>query len=264
MFVPPPVKTEEGQAGKGSLLKEGLYGFKYIYERKSLFYLMITILCINLAGGFSQSLMAPMILLRTDNNSTALGVVQSVFSIGAVVGGLIVTAWGGFKKRIRGMLLGWAMFGALGLVLFGLGRNLYVWIPALALAAMTFPFTQSASDSIWQSKVAQDVQGRVFSARRMIAWLSSPFMPLVAGAIADYATEPAMQSDSWLARTFGWMVGNTPGSGMALQFVVSGILFIGVAVAAWFIPKVRDVETLMPDHDEHKKAEPEAVGASEA
>ena len=255
VFVPPPQRTEEGQAGKGSLLKEGLYGFKYIYERKSLFYLMITILCINFAAGFSSSLITPMILLRTDNNSTTLGVALSAYSIGAVVGGLIVTAWGGFKKRIRGMLLGWIIFGALGLVLFGLGRNLYVWIPALAFAAMTHPFTQSASDSIWQSKVAQDVQGRVFSARRMIAWLTGPFMPLVAGAIADYATEPAMQSDTWLARNFGWMVGNTPGSGMALQYVASGILFIGVVVAAWFIPKVRNVEILLPDHDQLKKAE---------
>lgn len=254
VHVPRPEKTEEGQAGKGNLLQESLYGFKYIFQRKSLLALLLVILGINIAGGLSQPLISPFILLRTNNNSSALGIVLSVFSIGGVVGGLIVSAWGGFKKKIRGMLLGWMVYAVFGLFIFGLGRNLYVWLPSAFLALMTFPLTQSASNAIWQAKVAQDVQGRVFSARRMIAWLTDPIMPLVAGAMADYVTEPAMKGNTWLARTFGGLVGNSPGSGMALQFLLSGILWIGVLVAAWFIPHVRNVETILPDHDQLKKA----------
>lgn len=254
VHVPRPEKTEEGQAGKGNLLQESLYGFKYIFQRKSLLALLLVILGINIAGGLSQPLISPFILLRTNNNSSALGIVLSVFSIGGVAGGLIVSAWGGFKKKIRGMLLGWMMYAVFGLFVFGLGRNLYVWLPSAFLALMTFPLTQSASNAIWQAKVAQDVQGRVFSARRMIAWLTDPVMPLVAGAMADYVTEPAMKGNTWLARTFGGLVGNSPGSGMALQFLLSGILWIGVLVAAWFIPHVRNVETILPDHDQLKKA----------
>jgi DHA3 family macrolide efflux protein-like MFS transporter len=155
--VPQPAHTEEGQAGKGSLLQEALYGFKYIFARRSLLSLLLLILSLNLVHGFSGSLFAPMILLRTDNNSATLGAAESAFALGGVVGGLVVSAWGGFKKRIRGMLLGWSLFAFFGLVLFGLGRSLYVWIPALFLASMTFPLTQSASNSIWQAKVAPDL-----------------------------------------------------------------------------------------------------------
>lgn len=254
VHVPQPEQTEEGQAGKGNLMDEAVYGFKYIFARRSLLSLLLVIMCLNLVHGFSNTLLAPMVLLRTDNNSAALGAVESAFAVGGVVGGLLVSAWGGFKRRIRGMLLGWSLFAFFGLILFGLGRSLYIWIPAALLSSMTFPLTQSASNAIWQSKVAPDIQGRVFSARRLIAWLMDPIMPIVAGLTADYVTEPAMSAPTGLGGLFGWMVGNTPGSGMSLQFVVSGLAYLMILAVAWFLPAVRNVETALPDHDQIKKA----------
>jgi DHA3 family macrolide efflux protein-like MFS transporter len=251
--VPHPELTEEGQAGKGSLMKEAAYGFKYIFARRSLLSLLLVILCLNLVGGLSQSLFAPMILLRTENNSASLGAVQSAFAVGGVVGGLIVSAWGGFKKRIRGMLIGWSLYAVFGLILFGLGRSLYMWIPVAFVAAINFPLTQSASNAIWQSKVAPDVQGRVFSARRLIAWLVDPIMPVLSGLLADHVMEPAMNENSGLAQIFGGLVGTSPGSGMALLFVISGLLYLTVTAAAWFLPVIRNVETILPDHDQIEK-----------
>jgi hypothetical protein len=120
---------------------------------------------------------------------------------------------------------------------------------------MTFPVTQSASNAIWQSKVAPDIQGRVFSARRLIAWVTNPIMPLVAGATADYLTEPAMAAGGAFARLFGGLVGTEPGSGMAVQYIFSGIAYIGVVLIAWFIPRVRHVETDLPDHEDMKEVD---------
>jgi DHA3 family macrolide efflux protein-like MFS transporter len=256
VHVPQPVLTEEGQAGKGNLIKEAGYGFKYIFARRSLLTLLLVILGLNLVGGFSQSLLAPMILLRTNNNSASLGAIESAFAIGGVVGGLIVSAWGGFKKRIRGMVIGWALYAFFGLILFGIARRMVIWIPIAFLAAINFPLTQSASNSIWQAKVAPDVQGRVFSARRLIAWLVEPIMPIIAGLTADYVMEPAMNSNSFMAHSFGWLVGTSPGSGMSLQFIISGLLYLLVASAALYIPFVRNVETILPDHDQMQKVEP--------
>jgi MFS family permease len=264
VHVPQPEKTEEGQAGKGSLLSEALYGFKYIFARRSLLSLLIVILCLNLFQGFSGALFAPMILLRTDNNSASLGAVQSAFAVGGVLGGLIVSAWGGFKKRIRGMLLGWAMYAVFGLILFGLARSVPFWLPIAVLASISFPLTQSASNAIWQSKVAPDIQGRVFSARRLIAWLVDPIMPVVAGLTADYVTEPAMHTGGGLSQTFGWLVGTGPGSGMSVQFLISGVAYLGIILVAWFLPAVRNVETLLPDHDQMKKADGSPVPAEAA
>ena len=256
VHVPQPALTEEGQAGKGNLLKEAGYGFKYIFARRSLLSLLLVILGLNLVGGFSQSLLAPMILLRTNNSSASLGAIQSAFAIGGVVGGLIVSAWGGFKKRIRGIVIGWSLYAFFGLILFGLARSMVMWLPIAFLAAINFPLTQSASNSIWQAKVAPDIQGRVFSARRLIAWLVDPIMPVLAGLTADYVMEPAMNSNSALAHSFGWLVGASPGSGMSLQFIISGLLYLAVASVALYIPFVRNVETILPDHDQMQKVAP--------
>jgi DHA3 family macrolide efflux protein-like MFS transporter len=258
VFIPQPEKTVEGQTGKGNLVSEAAYGFKYIFQRKPLLNLLLVILCLNLVHGLSNSLFAPMLLSRSNNNSAVLGSAQSAFAIGGVVGGLIVSAWGGFKKRIRGMLFGWGMFAFFGLIVFGLGRNLYIWIPAAVLASLTFPFTQSASNAIWQSKVAPDIQGRVFSARRLIAWMVEPIMPVVAGALADYVTEPAMLGQTGLANAFGWLVGTEPGSGMSLQFLAAGLGYILIVIIAWFLPNIRNVETLLPDHDQLERVEDQA------
>ncbi len=162
-------------------------------------------------SGVAQILDCPYDPYPNEQQQCIAGAVQSAFAVGGVAGGLIVSVWGGFKKkRLRGMLLGWGMSGLLGFVCFGLGRSLYAWIPLAALAAMGFPLSQSASNAIWQSKVAPDVQGRVFAARRFIAWLTDPIMPVVAGALADYVTEPAMlNTSSFLSGTFGWMTGTT-------------------------------------------------------
>ena len=263
VYIPQPERTQEGQAGQGSLMKEAAFGFKYIFARRSLLSLLLVIMCLNLAGGLAQSLFAPMILLRTNNESSVLGAVQSAFAVGGVVGGLIVSAWGGYKKRIRGMLIGWSLYAVFGLILFGLARSLTMWIPIAFLAALNFPMTQSASNSIWQSKVAPDVQGRVFSARRLIAWLVDPIMPVTSGVMADYVMEPAMTGNTALARTFGGLVGTSPGSGMSLQFIVAGVLYLFVIVVAWFIPAIRNVETILPDHDQLAKATETAVKASE-
>ena len=73
--------------------------------------------------------------------------------------------------------------------------------------------------------------------------------------MADYVMEPGMQAHTGLANTFGWLVGNEPGSGMSLQFIISRLLYISVVAFAWFIPNVRNVEVLLPDHDELKKVE---------
>ncbi|NTU54985.1 MAG: MFS transporter [Anaerolineales bacterium] len=140
------------------------------------------------------NLFAPFILTRTNYNSASLGAVESAAAIGAVVGGILVTAWPGFKRRMTNIFVGEAMTGLFMLTLFGLGRSLPVWIIFAALGSITPVFVNGSSQAIWQSKVAPDLQGRVFSARRMIAWITDPITPLLAGALADYVTEPGIKA----------------------------------------------------------------------
>ena len=249
VHIPNPERTAEGQAGQGSLVHEALYGFRYIFARRGLLGLLLFFITLNFIIGLSASLFSPFILARTDNSSTALGAVQSAAAIGAVAGGLLVSLWGGFRRRMHSIFLGEALTGLFCLTLFGMAQTLPGWAITAAIGAIFPSFTNGASQAIWQAKVAPDVQGRVFSARRMIAWSMGPITPILAGLLADYVTEPAMQSDTWAAAVFGPMLGSGPGSGMALQLFLTGIAYIAVTLYVFlFVPLVRNLEDNLPDH----------------
>jgi len=254
VHIPPPQKTAEGEASRGGMLKESLYGFRYIFERKNLLHLLLFFLTLNVVIGLAFNVFSPYILERTRNDSAYLGYVRSAAAIGAVVGGLLVGLWGGFKRRMRSILIGEALTGLVALICFGLVRSLPFWIVVAGLGAIFGPFVNGASQAIWQAKVAPDLQGRVFSARRFIAFAIGPVVPVASGALADYVTEPAMTSATWLSGTFGWLVGTEPGSGMALQFVLAGVLYVLLVLgAALFLPTIRNLEDQLPDHDESER-----------
>ncbi len=62
--------------------------------------------------------------------------------------------------------------------------------------------------------------------------------------------EPAMQNGTWVSRLFGWMAGTGPGSGMAVMMVVFGILTILALCSGYIFPSIRNMEDLLPDHDQ--------------
>ncbi|HCK64626.1 MAG TPA: MFS transporter [Anaerolineae bacterium] len=255
VHIPQPEKTEEGAKGQGNVWQEAAYGFKYIFARPSLLGLQLIFFVGNLFAGISFTLVAPMILSRTGNNEIIFGSVQTAGAIAAVIGGIIMSAWGGFKRRSHGVLVGWIISGA-GIAILGLVGGVPVWILGIALSAIVVPLVNGSNQAIWQAKVAPDVQGRVFSARRLIAWFTNPISPIIAGTLADFVLEPQMRIDSPLSQTFGWLVGTGEGAGMALIIFFCGLLSVLVGVAGYFVPAISKADTLLPDHDELKKAEP--------
>jgi len=201
-------------------------------------------------SGIGFTVFAPMILARSDQNSVVFGTVQSMFAVGSIAGGLLMSAWGGFKRRTHGVLFGWILSG-LGMAAIGLGRNLYWWIPAAIFINLVVPLVNGSNQALWQAKVAPDLQGRVFSARRLIAWFTNPITPIIGGTLADFVLEPGMRAQGGLANTFGWLVGGTgPGTGMSLLMILCGLGAALVGLSGYLIGPVRNAEDLLPDHDQ--------------
>jgi len=249
VYVPQPARTAKGEQGRGSVWHEAAYGFRYIFARPSLLGLQMVFFFGNLFAGIAYTVQSPMILARTASDSVIFGMVQSAGAIGGVAGGIIMSAWGGFRRRVYGVLLGWALSSA-AMAFIGIGRGLSLWLPAVFLTSLFSPLINTSNQAIWQAKVAPDVQGRVFSARRLIAWFTNPISPIIAGTVADFVLEPAMRGESRLAALFGGLVGVGPGAGMGLLMVCCGALGVLVPVVAGFIPAIRDAETRLPDHDQ--------------
>jgi MFS family permease len=250
VHIPQPKITEEGRQAQGNILKEAVFGFGYILKRPPLLALQLVFLTGNFFVGIPMAVQAAMILANTSSNAKVLAIVNSAGAVGGVVGGLVMSAWGGPKRRVHGVLFGWFISSLLGTVLMGLGRITPVWAVAAFLGVFFVPIINGSNQAIWQAKVPPDLQGKVFSIRRLIAWFVSPLAMLIAGPLADKILEPAMQDpQSILATTTGWFMGTGPGRGMALLFVLGGCIAALVGICGYVFRNLRDVDILLPDHD---------------
>lgn len=248
IHIPQPPRTVEGEQAQGSLLKEAWFGFQYIFARPSLLGLQLVFFFGNLCSGIAYTVIAPMILLRTGNNSVSLGLAQSAGAIGGIAGGVLMSAWGGFKRKVHGVLAGWIL-SSFFLALVGLGTSIPIWVVTMALSSILSPLINGSNQAIWQSKVAPDVQGRVFSARRLIAWMTNPISPLIAGTLGDYVLEPAMRTSGGLSALFGWLVPPGPGGGMGLLIFFSALGGILAGLIGYFVYPILHAEEILPDHD---------------
>ena len=250
--IPRPKASAEGQAGKGSLWKEAGFGWTYIVSRAGLFGLLMYFAATNFLSGLIEPLLAPLILDMT--SADMLGYLASIVGLGMLAGTLVMSAWGGPKRRIRGVL-GFSLVAGVFLTVLGLKPSL----PLMAVAGFgmmfAMPIINASSQAIWQSKVALDVQGRVFSVRRMIAWSTLPLAYIVAGPLADKVFKPLLVEGGPLTGSLGQILGVGPGRGVGLMFVVIGFLSILVTFLAYMNPHLRHVEDELPDvveqSDEH-------------
>ena len=160
-----------------------------------------------------------------------------------------MSVWGGPKRRVHGVLGGWAASGVLGVTFVGIGQHWVIWAVSLFIGTGLIPIINGSNQAIWQAKVAPDVQGRVFSIRRLIAWVSNPLSRLLAIPLADKLLEPAMQEGGSLTNLFGQVVGTGPGAGMALIFVFAGMVASLVGLGGYLFPAIRNAEDILPDHD---------------
>ncbi|MEP7291662.1 MAG: MFS transporter [Chloroflexota bacterium] len=247
IHVPQPERSEAGAQAKGSLWAETGYGFRYIARRPSLLGLQVTFLFINLSLSLAFTILAPMLLARTASSQSALATVQSFGALGGVLGGLILSAWGGPKRRINGVLVAIICMSVMQIVL-GIGQQQIVWIVGMFGFSVIIPILNGTSQAMWQMKVAPDVQGRVFAARRMMGQFTKPLAMLIAGPLADQVFEPAMHAGGSLAPVFGGLVGTGAGAGMGLMFVIFGICGVLVGLAGFAVPVVRNAEDLLPDY----------------
>lgn len=246
-----PNIRDEGHAAEvdaGGILRQITFGFRYIFSRRPLLALLVVLFLFGGVEALGFTLLAPMILARSGGSESTLGIVQAVMGVGGIVGGLLLTVWGGAKRRIYGVLIGIALTGIFGDALMGLGQGLVVWMVAGFALECFIPLAISSHRGIWQSKVAPAAQGRIFATLGFIVGFAEPIASIIAGTLADNVLEPAMRSESWLAATFGWLVGMGEGAGMALLFVFSGVLLGIISLVGLLVPMLRNLETLIPDH----------------
>jgi hypothetical protein len=243
--IPRAAKSAEGQAIAGDIWSDAIAGFRYLWKRPPLMLISLWAMTVNFFLGVVLILETPYILARTGSEA-ALGIALALANSGALVGGVVMAAWGGARPRIHTMMISIAI-GGLFLAAVGFAHSAMVIGAALFLFMFSLPFVSASSMSICQAKVAPDVQGRVFAAQGQLAMIMLPAAYLIAGPLADRVFEPAVSSPQWTM--FKPLFGDEPGSGIGVMFFISGVVTTVLSLITYAIPIVRNLERDLPDHE---------------
>jgi len=223
--VPQPARLQaqaNGEVKTTTFWQDLRQGWNYMVGWPGLLAVAILAMLINFLLTPASSLIPLMVTKEYQGGAVQLGLLDSVFGIGVIVGGLILSAWGGFKKRISTTIFGIIGIGV-GILIFGSlpARLFYLALSGIFVLGFMQVFANGPLHAILQSTVEPGMQGRVLSLIGAGATAMSPLSLLVAGPVAD-----ALGVRTW--------------------YLIGGIACILAALVALFIPAVMKIEDNQP------------------
>lgn len=250
----PNLKTKKIQPLNFSrLLHEINFAATYIAKRPGLFWLLLFIGTTNFTMGILEVIFWPFILNM--GSSDELGGILSLGGCGMLVGSVLISMWGGPKRRIYGIL---ALVPLQGLFIILCGLKASMIFSAIGIFGFLFaqPIIVSCNQSIWQSKIPLNLQGRVFALQQMLERSLAICAYLITGPLIDYALEPLLANHGfhkfWGDR-IGQFIQLETGRGIALLMILVGIINIVSALVAYREPRLRYVEKELPDAIDSKE-----------
>ena len=220
LSVPQPERHQEEHAEvKPSLFKDVRDGLAYVRTIPGFTAIIFMALFLNFLLVPTTALVPLLVTKHFGKGAIELGLLESSMGIGIIAGGILLSIWGGFKKKIATSLVGIIGLG-LGVMLVGIApANLFILaITGNVVLGLMIPIANGPIGALMQSIVRPDMQGRVMSLVNSGATAISPLGLLLAGPVSD-----------WL--------------GIRVWFWVGGILCMLIAIAAFFRPVIMNVES---------------------
>ncbi|NLD20280.1 MAG: MFS transporter [Clostridiales bacterium] len=184
-FVKVPVKVKEEKIGEGNTnLGDIKAGLRYIKEYQFLkrYFVILAFFYILLTPAM---LLSPLQVTRDFGADVwRLTAVEIAFSVGMLLGGLVIAAWGGFKNKTFTLIAGTVLFG-MTTVGLGISWIFALYLACIALSGLCVPIVNTPAMVIFQTKVDNDYMGRVMSIMTMIASLMVPLGMVIFGPLGD-------------------------------------------------------------------------------
>ncbi|BBH70464.1 multidrug resistance protein [Actinoplanes sp. OR16] len=150
------------------------------------------------------------------------GLLWGVLSTGMIVGGIVVSRTGLGRQPVRLLLL---INVALWTIIIVFPLRASIWWVAVGfyLYMLLMPYAEAAEQTILQKVVPYERQGRVFGLAQSAEQAASPLTAFLISPITQFVFIPFM-TDGWGAREIGPWFGTGADRGMALVFVLTGII----------------------------------------
>ncbi len=158
------------------------------------------------------------------------GIVLSISSFGFIVGGVLVAARGLGSNPVRTLLLANLALWTLTIV-FPIRASIVPVVIGFFVFMTLIPVAEASEQTIIQKVVPFQEQGRVFGFAQTIETAASPLTTFLVGPIAQAWVIPFMTDGSG-ADTIGTWFGTGPDRGMALIFIVAGVIGLAVTILA--------------------------------
>ena len=249
-------RTEGAQKARGSVLREARYGWQYVLQFPALRAHLTYFALVNFVLSFLWVLFPPMVL--GFSNPAGLGTVASCYGFGMLAGGMAMTAWGGPKKRVLG-ILGGGVGAGVGMMGMGVVPNVGVIAVSLFVLCFGLPILNGCFSRIWLPRIAPDVQGRAIAAIQVTSWSTQPIAYLAAGPLADRFFRPLLVEGGPLAGSVGQVLGTGPGRGIGLLLILGGAVVLVLTAVFALVPGFYSAEEEVPVIVKAAAAPPPAV-----
>ncbi len=181
----PPLERAGGQApGAGTYYREMAEGFRFVGERRWLRTMLVSCAAFGILAS-PAAMLTPLQVARTfGNDEWRLAAIEIAFSAGMMAGGILISAWGGFKNKAGTMVLAWFAFGVTTL-LFGVIPNFWLYTAVMVLCGCSMPVYNTPAMTLMQQNIPPQYMGRVFSVLMIINGLAMPLGMALFGPLGD-------------------------------------------------------------------------------
>ncbi len=226
------------------LLREVVRGWQFIVRRRGLVAVVVFFVISNFFSSILNVLSTPLVL--SSHTAAVLGTVTAANGLGVLLGGLVMGLWGGTRRRADGMV-GFVILWGLSAMVVGLRPAPIFPMIGLFGVGLALAIINAHWQTLVQTKVGLELQGRALSTTQMLAWSMIPLGNITAGTLADHLFEPLLASDGALAGTIGQLIGSGPGRGMGLLVILAGALMVLWGVLGYRHRPLRFVEDELPN-----------------
>jgi DHA3 family macrolide efflux protein-like MFS transporter len=217
--IPQPAAATTSTGGWRAVIRETGDGFRYLWNWRGLFIMLATISLVPFVNTPAWSLIPLLVKEHFGGGPAEWGWFGIARNVGSVIGGILMSTWGGFRRRVVTMVVGLAILGLVNLVRGVVPANAY-WLFLVAAFVSGPPATMfhATWKAVLQSQVPPEMQGRVFSTQNSLFWAMGPLGLAVLGPLADVI-------------------------GIRTLFTLSGVIFLLVSSTWALTPSVRNIES---------------------